>query len=269
MLGELRGLIGTAAESFAPFRSGRSGARDISGRGNTRAEISHVPGSVSRRLKPASDRRVKIGQFGKGRVRPKGLLVSGVSPCVFSRSNRHRRRREQNLKLRQPTVASDFPRLGTISIESDSDDADEPQDGQSPRRRLGNNNDLDVVKHKALARRVVLGFDEPARRLSVFRSTASHPKESPEGFVPLTEAKHGIPARQSGRNRPITPAAEMRETTETLGGLAIRSGAAGPAADVARDETETISERYAGSQTVASSGVCTKKAQAADLGLFR
>jgi transposase len=34
--------------------------------------------AVSRRLKPASDRRVKIGHFEKGWVRRRGLLVSGV-----------------------------------------------------------------------------------------------------------------------------------------------------------------------------------------------
>ena len=89
------------------------------------------------------------------------------------------------------------------------------------------------------------------------RNAASSCRAETGGFGP-----------HSGAKLLLTRTAGATETTESLGVSGTNSELVTEPADVVRDNERHCPERRAGSQTVTSSGVCTKKAQAMDLGLI-
>lgn len=73
----------------------------------------------------------------------------------------------------------------------------------------------------------------------------------------------------SGAKLLLTRTAGATETKESLGHSGTDSDVVTEPADVARDKEETKCGRHADPQTVTTSGVSTKKAQALNLGLIR
>ena len=88
-------------------------------------------------------------------------------------------------------------------------------------------------------------------------------------FRPAYRAETGGFGPHSGAKLLLTRMVGATETTESLGGWAAEFATRSRGTAVARDKRETTRKRHADPQTVTSSGVSTKKAQALNLGLIR